>query len=352
VNSRTEHLRSANHAFASISGYPPRWLTKTLWEWALLRKAARSRLLRRFARKVISIDAKAVAKQYAAEVECFNADMWRRGVQDIERYYWYHSVDLPSDGASGNTTTPGMYDYRFIVDAFHFPENMRGMNVLDVGSATGYFAFEFERRGAEVVSVDLPNLDQLDRFPGQNTSNVVRKIEHMCTPGSSNTLGPTAREVSAQELHYYLIEAPFQLCSRLRGSRVERRCCTIYELSPERLDRASFDYVFVGDVLVHTLRPFDALAAAARMCSGTLVIAQFMPGSATDAPAMLYEGGEITGEDDVCWWLPNEQCFKQLLRKLGFAKVVAVGNYEGIHRPAGNLFSRRILHATRTEIRR
>jgi SAM-dependent methyltransferase len=271
-----------------------------------------------------------------------------KGVRDIERYYWYHSVDLPGDGQWNGTTTPGMYDYRFIVDAFQFPESMRGMTVLDVGSATGYFAFEFERRGAKVVSVDLPSLDELDRFPGQDTNSLAREIQQMWAPRSRHSLRAPATAISPQELYYYLIEAPFQLCSRFRKSNVERRYCTIYELSSERLGRSSFDYVFVGDILVHTLRPFDALAAAARVCSGTLVVAQFMPGSPNDEPAMLYAGGEIKGEDDICWWLPNEQCFKQLLRKLGFGEVFSVGDYRGIHRPAGNLYSRRVLHAKRT----
>lgn len=333
-------------AASNVSGLP-RWLTGSARQWALLRKAARSPLLRSLAQKVISVDRASVARQYAEEVERFNVDMRSRGVDDIDRYYWYHSVDLPGDHHSCSTTTPGMYDYRTVVDAFRFPDNMRGMTVLDVGSATGYFSFEFERRGAEVVSVDLRTLDQLDRFPGQDTASLVLKIKRMCSPPTGDSHSPLSRELSPQELYYYLIEAPFQLCARLRRSRVERRFCAVYDLSPEKLGRAAFDLVFVGDILVHTLRPFDALAATARMCSGTLVIAQFMPGTADDAPAMQYVGGAIPGEDKVCWWLPNEQCFKQLLQKVGFARVTAVGNYEGIHRPAGNLFSRRILHATR-----
>jgi SAM-dependent methyltransferase len=325
-----------------------RWLRGTTWERVLIRNAARSRLLRRVARTVVSIDSAAVAEQYAVELQNFNAHMRSRGIHDIQRYYWYHAVNLPGDGVRGGITTPGMYDYRFVVDAFQFPDNMRGMSVLDVGSATGYFAFEFERRGAHVVSVDLPTLEQLDRFPGQDTSSLLRKMLQMGAPQSPNGSRGVIQELSAQELHYYLIEAPFQLCSRLLGSRVERRYCTIYELSFERLGRLSFDYVFVGDVLLHTLRPFDALASVARMCSGTLVIAQFMPGSPRDRPAIFYEGGEILSEDDICWWLPNEQCFCQLLRKLGFAEVIGVGNYAGIHRPAGNMYSRRIIHAKRS----
>jgi len=328
-----------------ISGAPnyTDWITGgPAWRQFLIRQAAKSRMLRRLASRLISIDVAAMAEQYADEVARFNAHMSSLGVQDIDRYYWYHAVDLP-----GNITTPGMYDYRGSVNRFCFPESMQGMSVLDVGSATGFFAFEFERRGAEVVSVELPDLERLDRFPGQDTLDLLNKIEVMIQERPAEGHNTAGRARPAEQMYYYMLDAPFQLCARLLNSRVERRYGTVYELSPKWLGKANFDLVFAGDVLVHTLHPFAALTALAGMCSGTLVIAQVMPGSPADPPAILYDGGETTGEDRISWWLPNEKCFKQLLRKLGFADVVAVGNHEGIHRPAGNFFSRRIIHAKR-----
>lgn len=297
--------------------------------------------------------AASLVEQYAADVAAFNARLREMGVADIDRYYWYHAIDLPNidlPGLPGGITTPGMYDYRSTLGAFQLPERMDGLSVLDVGSATGFWAFEFERRGAQVTSVDLPSLELLDRFPGQETSKLLKTIQHMIAPHSAESLGGLVRDYSAAELHHYLLDAPFRLCARLLGSRVERRYSTVYDLSPERLGRASFDLVFLGDILVHTLRPFDALVAAARMCHGTLIVAQEMPGNPEDRPAMLYRGGEKIGEDDICWWLPNEACFRQLFKKLGFAQVAAVGNNDGMLRPAGHWFSRRIMHARRAAV--
>lgn len=288
-----------------------------------------------------------VVEQYAADVANFNTRLRAMGIADIDRYYWYHSIDLPSGDLPGGITTPGMYDYRGKLDAFHLPDRMDGMSVLDVGSASGFWAFEFERRGAEVTSVDLPSLELLDRFPGQETSALLKTIQQMIVPHSADRLGGLVRDYSAAEMHYYLLDAPFRLCARLLGSKVERRYSTIYDLSPERLGRPGFDLVFLGDILVHTLRPFDALVAAAKLCRGTLIVAQEMPGKPDDEPAMIYRGGEIPTEDDICWWLPNEACFRQLLKKLGFANVAAVGNNDGMLRPANFWFSRRILHARR-----
>src|SRR5882762_9398409 len=92
----------------------------------------------------------------------FNKKTVELGYGDLSDYFWYHTIDL-GDGL----ITPGTYDYRFNLDQFHFPEDMTGMQVLDVGSGSGFFAFEFERRGAAVTSVDLPSIASLDRFPGE-----------------------------------------------------------------------------------------------------------------------------------------------------------------------------------------
>ena len=125
-----------------------------------------------------------IVDQYAAEVAAFNACMREMGVADIDRYYWYHAIDLPA-----GVTTPGMYDYRATLEPFHLPERMDGMSVLDVGSASGFWAFEFERRGAQVTSVDLPSLEMLDRFPGQETSALLKTIQKMIVPHSADRLG-------------------------------------------------------------------------------------------------------------------------------------------------------------------
>src|SRR5205085_7842084 len=94
---------------------------------------------------------------YQAQVAAFREQVKRRQLQGLEHFYWYHTVDL-GDGL----VTPGDYDLRPHLADYHFPESMHGMTVLDVGSATGFFAFEFERRGANVISVELPSIAEWD----------------------------------------------------------------------------------------------------------------------------------------------------------------------------------------------
>ena len=81
-----------------------------------------------------------IATDYVQEARQFNERLRAMGLEQATLYYWYHVIDL-GDGL----VTPGLYDFRDSLDRFQFPGDMSGMRVLDVGSATGFFAFEFAR---------------------------------------------------------------------------------------------------------------------------------------------------------------------------------------------------------------
>src|SRR5271168_4708831 len=65
---------------------------------------------------------------------------------------WYHSIELP-DGQ----VIPGLQtleQLRTRIDRFPLPADLTGKRALDIGAWDGWFTFEMERRGAEVVAVD------------------------------------------------------------------------------------------------------------------------------------------------------------------------------------------------------
>ena len=261
----------------------------------------------------------------------------------IERFFWYHTVDL-----GGGLISPGCYDYRGTVQDFHFPSDLTGKTVLDVGSATGFFAFEFERRGAQVTSVELPSLRQLDVFPGQTVEQSIRKIQRMMYPRKPGGLEQYKQEFTPEQLYHYLLEGPFRFCAKLLGSNVRRVYSSIYDLSPTKLGvTEGFDLVFAGDVLVHTLDPFRALAALVPLAKGMLVLAQKMPELPENRPAMVYVGGADPEEDEISWWHPTKECFVQLLKKFGFRQVTEAGRHRGIVMPGEHPFERIVLHACR-----
>ena len=281
-----------------------------------------------------------ITEQFFEEIRTFADRARQLGIHEVSGYYWYHTIDL-GDGL----ITPGLYDYRESIQAFKFPADLHGKTVLDVGSATGFFAFEFERRGARVVSTELPSLNDLDRFPGQNIENSLRKIERMIFP---DEVASMRRGCSERELYHCLLNGPFSFCRERLASRVERCYSTIYDLTVENTGlREPFDLVFVGDVLIHTLYPLKALAAVAPLCRNTLILAQALPEGSQETPAMIYVGGQDPQGDHISWWLPNKSCLIQMLLKLGFATVEEIGWHSGIVRPGGYPFRRMILRAVK-----
>src|SRR5215212_6968797 len=73
---------------------------------------------------------------------------------------WYHTIEL----APGQETE-GMFDLRPFVDRYGLPESLEGKRCLDVGTWDGFWAFEIERRGGEVVGIDLDDERLLDWPP-------------------------------------------------------------------------------------------------------------------------------------------------------------------------------------------
>jgi len=271
-----------------------------------------------------------LTNDFGLEAAEFSEKISALGLDYAKDFFWYHAVELP-----GGLVTPGVYDFRKSYPLYGFPENMKGMRVLDVGAATGFFSFEFWKRGAQVVSLELPNLDSLDRFPGQGVERTIKKISRM-TPGCG--------EVSAEELYFRLLEGPFEFCRKLLGAEIDRRYGTVYNLPEMKLGK--FDFVFLGDVLLHTINPLAALAAAAS-CGDLLILAQEMPECRDGKPAMLYAGGTDPLDDEAQWWLPDPECFLQILKKLGFAPEV-YGRHPVSLRPSGYSFEQTVIRARRT----
>jgi SAM-dependent methyltransferase len=90
--------------------------------------------------------------------------------KQASKYYWYHSVDL-----GNGVIIDGDYDIREVLLHYGFPERMDGMDVLDVGRGSGFFAFEFERRGAAVTATDICSFLDWDFVGGDEQREARRK---------------------------------------------------------------------------------------------------------------------------------------------------------------------------------
>ena len=62
----------------------------------------------------------------------------------VSTIHWYHSIDL-----GNGIVTDGDFDLRGIVNQSGLPGDMNRLIALDVGSSSGFWAFEMEKRGEE-----------------------------------------------------------------------------------------------------------------------------------------------------------------------------------------------------------
>jgi tRNA (mo5U34)-methyltransferase len=195
---------------------------------------------------------------------------------------WYHTMDLP-----GGVTTQGIFDLRRIPAKLPFP-SLAGKRCLDIGTCDGFWAFELERRGAtEVVAIDLAD-------PTKRDTSV----------GVTRDLGTTTRSISN-----------FALVHEALGSQVQWRDLSVYDLSPQEV--GTFDFVFMGSLLLHLRDPIQALIAVRSVVGGEFLsydaIAPMLTVLAPRTPAAQLHG---TRRND--WWFPNKAGRVRELESAGF----------------------------------
>jgi tRNA (mo5U34)-methyltransferase len=196
---------------------------------------------------------------------------------------WWHSFELP-DG----TVIEGVHSLdaqKQRIARFPIPADLTGKRVLDIGAWDGWFTFEMERRGAEVVAIDRWD-------------------------------NPRFREMHAA-----------------LGSRAEYRQINVYELSPAALGQ--FDVVLFLGVLYHLKHPLLALE---RVCSVTKSFAavesfalteRYLPGVRVEQYPLVqfFERDGFGGQFDN-WFAPTPQCLVGMCRTAGFARAELIEVHE------------------------
>lgn len=189
---------------------------------------------------------------------------------------WWHSFELPDGTRIEGVSSLEIQKQR--IEAFPIPAVLKGKRVLDIGTWDGWFAFEMERRGGDVVAIDCWD-------------------------------NPRFRDMH-----------------KLLNSHVDYRRLDMYELTPEHI--GTFDIVLFMGVLYHLKHPLLALERVCALTTGLAAVESFIlreehrPGAGVaDRPLMeFYEIDELGGQTDN-WYGPNLACLLALCRTAGFARV-------------------------------
>jgi tRNA (mo5U34)-methyltransferase len=214
----------------------------------------------------------------------------------VDEITWYHTIEL-----APGLATPGEFDHRPYVNHYGLPDRMDGMRAIDVATFNGFWAFEMERRGAEVVALDLGGDDELD------------------WPAFRPREKPPA-----------IAKAPlgegFRVAHSLLGSKVQRVECNVYDADPR--DLGSFDLVFCGSMLIHIKNQFLGLERLRNLLrpGGMFVSAEGYSSLAGVVPFPVARYAAHRQTFPV-FWEPSVKTWRLMIEACGFTEVRKVKKF-------------------------
>jgi SAM-dependent methyltransferase len=202
---------------------------------------------------------------------------------------FYHVMDLPGVGL-----TTGQWDLRAGVNAYLGGFDFSGKRVLEIGPASGFLTFEMERRGAEVVSVEVTDEPGWDFVPFPETI-----LEPMRAP---------------RRAHMRRLKNSWWFVRRTLNGKAKMFYGDVYDL-PDELGK--FDVAVLAAVLLHTRSPVAIMAQCAKRANALLVVEGFCAGLEGRPVCNLVPSKTVRQYDT--WWQFSTDFFRQYFGVLGFA---------------------------------
>jgi len=222
-------------------------------------------------------------------------------VADVGDCYFYHTMELPGYGVMN-----GEWDLRRGVDEYLGNVSFAGQRVLEIGPASGFLTFEMEKRGAEVISVEVTAEHGWDFVPYPPS-----KLEEIFAP----------RQIVMQRL-----KNSYWFSHSAHNSKARVYYGDVYNL-PAALGK--FDIAVMAAVLLHCRDPLRIVEQSGKMAKSLIIADKFHPD---------LEGAPIcrlapTPQNFLwhTWWHFSTQFFTQFLAVMGFT-VSETLTHEQYHR--------------------
>jgi SAM-dependent methyltransferase len=210
-------------------------------------------------------------------------------VEDLADCYFYHTMELPGHGVIEGRD----WDLREGVDKYLGKVDFARQRVLEIGPASGFLTFEMEKRGAEVVSVEVTAEHGWDfvPYPAERLEEVFGQ-----------------RRIVMQQLKnsYWFSHVALQ-------SKAKVYYGDVYNL-PASLGQ--FDVAVMGSVLLHCRDPLRIVEQCGKMAR-TLIVVDMFHQDLEGAPVCRLAP---TPENFLwhTWWHFSTQFFTQFLAIMDF----------------------------------
>src|SRR5256714_13345191 len=211
-----------------------------------------------------------------------------RKLEDLADGYFYHRMDLRGRGVIEGQD----WDLRGRVDEYLGNVDFAGRRILEIGPASGFLTFEMEKRGADVVSVEVTDEHGWDFVPYPSA-----RLEEVF--GS--------RRIVMKQLKnsYWFSHAALQSKARVYYGDAYNLPAALGEL----------DIAVMGAVLLHCRDPFRIVEQCAKRAKSLIIVDKFHP-DLEGAPVCRLAA---TPENFLwhTWWHFTTQFFTQFLAVMG-----------------------------------
>jgi len=168
----------------------------------------------------------------------------------------------------------GCYDMDKHLQNYHIPQDINNKTVLEIGTANGFFAFEFAKRGAQVTAIDL--------------------------------------------LYYSWKEA-----NELMGTDIKFMIKDAKDIDETF---GKFDIVFCSNVLQHNSDMINLLQQIKKITKKQAIIcvSVFVHPKYQEIPFAKFRGRTFYYEGKPAgytFWIPNKECVRSMLEFVGFKKI-------------------------------
>jgi SAM-dependent methyltransferase len=213
-------------------------------------------------------------------------------VGSMQNCHFYHTMELPGCGV-----VEGDWDLRDAIDDILAGQEFAGQRVLEIGPASGYLTFEMERRGADVVSIEVPDDPGWDFVP--HTASVLEPV-----------YGPRREIMRRLKNSYWFTHAAIKSRARICYGDVYRL--------PDALGQ--FDIAIMSNVLLHTRSPLAVVEQCAQRSRSLMIIDRLHPDLEGQPVCQLVPSAENRIWDT--WWQFSTDFFAQFLGVLGFGGFI------------------------------
>jgi SAM-dependent methyltransferase len=222
----------------------------------------------------------------------------RRGLK-LSECQFYHTMDIPEVGEVRGFDG-GNWDLRPSIDDFLGGIDFNGKRVLEVGPASGFLTFEMERRGGNIVSVEIPSDHRYDIVPYANMRTDWQKAIENVWPLLTNG--------------YWFAHEKFK-------SNAQVVYASAYDI--ENRDLGSFDISLMSNMLLHNRDPLKIMQNCARLTASTVIVIDLIDPVLEDCelPLLKFQpnpDAQAGHEDWNQWWRLSTRFVRDVLTVVGF----------------------------------